>query len=206
MTTSSEDSPPEIEAWSGSPVVRGLDAVSELIGRGVAWLTVLMIGVGAFNAVARYVGRFGGVSLSSNALIETQWYLFAAIFLSAGAYTLKTDRHVRVDVLYARLSSRGRAFIDIAGIVLFLIPFAIAALVFSWPSVVESWRIRETSPDPGGLPRYPLKALLILGFLLLLGQAVVELLKRIDVLRGAAGLESRRRPPAPSEEGSDDRR
>lgn len=158
-----------------------------------------MIAFGAFNAVARYAGRFAGLSLSSNAFIEAQWYLFAAIFLLAAAYTLKSGRHVRVDVLYGRLPPRGRAVIDVVGYTLFLIPFAGAAILFSWPSVVESWRIREVSPDPGGLPRYPLKTLLIIGFVLLGLQAFAELARSVDILvRGDTPTD-----PEPSESGRD---
>ena len=125
------------------------------LGRLVAWLALLMITIGAYNAVARYLGRFIGFNLSSNAYLELQQYLFSALFLLAAAAVLCKDEHVRVDVLYGRLSSRGRSWIDLVGTLLFLIPFCTFALATAWPAVSNSWAIVENSPDPGGLPRYP---------------------------------------------------
>jgi TRAP-type mannitol/chloroaromatic compound transport system permease small subunit len=111
-----------------SPFVRAADAVSEYSGRAVRWLVAVMVLVGAFNAVARYLGRGTGVNLSSNAYIELQWYLFSIVFLLGVSYALKHDAHVRVDVLYGRLGPRGRAWIDLLGTVLFLIPFSVFML------------------------------------------------------------------------------
>lgn len=163
-----------------------IDRVNEWVGQLTLWLLGLMVLIGALNAVARYVGRFVGVNLSFNAAIEAQWYLFSLVFLLGAAYALRHDAHVRVDVLYGHLSLRTRAWIDLAGTVLFLIPFSIFMLVVSYPSVLASWRIREVSPDPGGLPRYPIKAVVLLAFALLLVQGVSELLKQVAILRGIA--------------------
>lgn len=171
------------------PLVRAIDRVSELTGQAVLWLVGVMVVLGAFNAVARYVTRWTDVSLSSNAYIEAQWYLFSIVFLLGAAYALRHDAHVRVDVFYGRLSPRGKAWVDLAGTVLFLLPFCVFMLVVSWPSVAASWRVREVSPDPGGLPRYPIKALILVAFALLLLQGVAEALKRVRVLRGAAVVE-----------------
>lgn len=171
------------------PFVRAIDRVSEATGRAVLWLVAVMVVLGAFNAVARYVSRWTGANLSSNAYIEAQWYLFAIVFLMGGAYALRHDAHVRVDVFYGRLSTRGKAWVDLLGTVLFLIPFCVFMLLVSWPSVAASWRVREVSPDPGGLPRYPIKAVILLAFALLLVQAVAEALKRVRVLRGAPAIE-----------------
>ena len=113
--------------------------------------------MGAFNAVARYLGKSIGLNLSSNAYIEAQWYLFSAVFLLGAAHTLQRDQHVRVDVLYGRLTARKKAWIDIIGTVCFLIPFCLFGLVISIPAVRNSWAVLEGSPDPGGLARYPLK-------------------------------------------------
>jgi TRAP-type mannitol/chloroaromatic compound transport system permease small subunit len=168
-----------------SPLVRAADAVSEYTGRAVRWLVAVMVLVGAFNAVARYLGRWTGVNLSSNAYIELQWYLFSLVFLLGVSYALKHDAHVRVDVLYGRLGARGRAWIDLLGTVLFLIPFSVFMLALSWPSVAASWRVREVSPDPGGLPRYPIKAVVLVAFVLLILQGVAEATRRVRVLRGA---------------------
>ncbi|GBD32325.1 hypothetical protein HRbin33_01289 [bacterium HR33] len=167
---------------------RAIDRLSETVGRAVIWLSLVMVLVGSFNTVARYAGRRFGTELASNAYIELQWYLFSLLFLLGAGYTLKYDRHVRVDVIYARLSERARAWIDLAGTIAFLIPFCVFGLVVSWPAVRNSWAILEGSPDPGGLPRYPIKTMILVSFFLLLLQGLAELVRRIAVLRGLAGL------------------
>jgi TRAP-type mannitol/chloroaromatic compound transport system permease small subunit len=169
-----------------SRISAAIDGLSERLGGWVGWLTLAMILVGAFNAVARYLGKFIGVNLSSNAYIEAQWYLFSAVFLLGAAHTLHRDQHVRVDVLYGRLSQRGKAWLDLAGTVLFLIPFCVFGLVISYPTVRNSWAVWEVSPDPGGLARYPIKTMMLVCFGLLLLQACSELIKRIRVLRGGS--------------------
>ena len=162
---------------------RRIDALTSFVGRCSSWLILAMALVGAYNAVVRYLGRFLGVSLSSNAYIELQWYMFSLVFLLGAAYALQKDSHVRVDVLYGRLSRRGRAWIDLLGTLLFLLPFSLFALWVSWPSVRSSWRVLETSPDPGGLPRYPIKSMILVCFFLLALQAVSELIKLVATLR-----------------------
>lgn len=164
-------------------VAATIDRITAGTGRIVGWLAVVMVVLGAFNAIARYLGRFTGRNLSSNAYLEAQWYLFSLIFLLGAAYALQRDAHVRVDVLFARFSDTVRAWINILGTIFLLIPFCIFVLWSSWPAVRNSWSIREVSPDPGGLPRYPLKAVILLCFLLLLLQAVSELIKEIRKLR-----------------------
>lgn len=161
-----------------------IDGISERSGRLVGWLTLAMVAIGAFNAVARYAGKTIGINLSSNAYIEGQWYLFSLIFLLGAAHTLQRDQHVRVDVLYGRLSKRSKAKIDLAGTILFLIPFCIFGLVICFPTVKNSWAVREVSPDPGGLPRYPIKSMMLVCFGLLLFQSISELFKRIETIRG----------------------
>jgi len=164
---------------------RFVDRANGALGRLVSWLCLGMILLGAFNAVARYLGRFTGMNLASNAYIEGQWYLFSLVFLLGAAYALQRDAHVRVDVLYGRLSVRGKAWLDLAGTVLFLVPFCIFAIAMSLPSVRASWAVLEGSPDPGGLPRYPIKTAVIVAFGLLLLQALSEGIKRVAVLTGA---------------------
>lgn len=166
-------------------VAAGIDRFTDVIGRVVAWLTLVMVLIAAFNAVARYAGRYLGVNLSSNAYLELQWYMFSVVFLLGAAYTLKQDAHVRVDVLYGRYSARTRAWIDTLGTLLLLLPFSGFMLWVSWPAVRNSWRIRETSPDPGGLARYPLKALLLACFVLLILQAISETIKNVQRLQQA---------------------
>ena len=116
-------------------------------------------------------------------LSELQWYLFSLIFLLGAAYALKDDAHVRVDVVYGRLRRKAKARINVIGSVLMLIPFCVFVLWVSWPSIRNSWIVREGSPDPGGLPRYPLKAVIIVAFALLVLQGISQLLKDVAVLR-----------------------
>ncbi|NKB88288.1 MAG: TRAP transporter small permease subunit [Acidobacteria bacterium] len=142
-----------------------------------------MVLIGAYNAVARYLGRGIGINLSSNAYLEAQWYLFSLVFLLGAAYTFKHDNHVRVDVLYGRLSRRGKTIINLIGTALFLLPFSIFSIWVSWPSVRNSWAVLEGSPDPGGLPRYPIKTMIIVAFVLLALQGVAELIRGVQLLR-----------------------
>lgn len=166
-----------------------IDRVNGALGRLVSWLALAMVLIGAGNAILRYLGRFARQNLTSNAALEAQWYLFAALFMLGAAATLKQDGHVRVDVMYGRVSPRVKAWIDIVGTVVFLIPFCTFALWVSWPSVAASWEVMEQSPDPGGLPRYPVKSLIIVSFWLLIFQGISELIKRIAFLRGADAAE-----------------
>lgn len=161
-----------------------IDRTNEWIGRIVYWLTLVMVLIGAYNALVRYLDRYTGLGLSSNTYIELQWYLYSLVFLLGAAYTLKHNAHVRVDVLFVRLSPRGRAWINLLGTILFLIPFCALVLWTSWPAVRNSWIVGEMSPDPGGLPRYPIKAVIPLAFLLLMIQGVSLAIKQVAVLRG----------------------
>ena len=164
-------------------MARIIDRVNEGVGALISWLALAMILIGAYNAIVRYLGRFMGWNLSSNLYIELQWYLFSLVFLLGAAFTLKRDAHVRVDVFYGRLSSRGQAWIDLLGSALFLIPFCVFALWVSWPTVANSWAIREVSSDPGGLPRYPIKTAILVSFALLLLQGFSQLIHKIAFLR-----------------------
>lgn len=156
-----------------------LDGLGARIGKAVSWLILVMVLIGAYNALARYGGRYVGVELSSNSLLEAQWYLFSVVFLLCAPWTLKVDEHVRVDVFYGRLSKRGKAWVNLLGAVALLVPFSLLAIVFSWPGIIESWEIREQSPDPGGLPRYPLKSVVLVAFVLLIIQGLSEILKQV---------------------------
>jgi TRAP-type mannitol/chloroaromatic compound transport system permease small subunit len=165
-------------------LARGIDALNRSVGRAAAWLSFAMVLMGAFNALARYFDRAAGGGLSSNAWVEGQWYLFSLMFLLGAPYALRAGAHVRVDVFYGRLPARGRHWIDLLGGILFTIPFCVFALWISWPAVHESWVIREGSPDPGGLPRWPIKAVIPVAFALLLLQGLSETLKRAAILLG----------------------
>ena len=166
-------------AWA-----RLIDALTERIGRGAIWLVLVATVISAGNALVRY-----GLGESSNAWLEIQWYLFGAMFLLAAGYTLKHDGHVRIDILYARFGARGRAWIDLVGGVLFLLPMALLLAWLAWPMFVDAWATGETSPDAGGLLRWPVKLLLPLGFALLALQGFAEIIKRIGVLSGHRSAE-----------------
>jgi len=160
-----------------------LGRIADALGVAVGWMVLAMVLVGAFNAVARYLGRYVGVQLSSNALVDLQWYLFSLVFLLGASYALRRDAHVRVDVLYGRLSTRAKAGIDLVGTIVFLLPFCAFGLVFCFPSVQSSLSVWEQSPDAGGLPRWPIKLSLLAGFALLAVQGVAQLCQHAaDVL------------------------
>lgn len=176
--------------------VAAVDRLTEASGRALRWLVLAMTLVGAYQAVARYLGRPLGVNLTSNAGNELQWYLYSALFLLGGAYALRHDAHVRVDVWYARWPARRRALLDLAALLLFVLPFALLVVGLSWRSVAASWALGEWSSDPGGLPRAPVKTLVPLAFALLTLQAVAEAVRRWLVLRGRVTPEA----AAPREE------
>jgi TRAP-type mannitol/chloroaromatic compound transport system permease small subunit len=163
----------------GLQFARGIDALNEAVGRGVKWLVLIATLISAGNASLRY-----GFDLSSNAWLELQWYLFALIFLLGAGYTLKHNGHVRIDVIYGRLSTRVQAWIDLFGSLLFLLPVAGLMAWFSWSMFVEAWSIQEVSADSGGLLRWPIKLALPLGFGLLFLQGVSESIKRAGMLAG----------------------
>jgi TRAP-type mannitol/chloroaromatic compound transport system permease small subunit len=179
---------------------RSMGRINDSIGAALRWLAVLMVLLGAYNALARYLTPALGVPLSSNALNEAQWYIFTLIFLLGSAYALRHDVHIRVDVLFARLSDRSKALLDIGGTVLFLIPFCVLMLWVTWGPVRNSWMVREVSPDPGGLPRYPIKAVILLAFALLLLQGVALIIERLAIVRGV--LPPAALAPLPSERDS----
>jgi TRAP-type mannitol/chloroaromatic compound transport system permease small subunit len=166
---------------------RLFDALNERIGRAVLWLVLGATTISAVNAVARY-----GLGRSSNAWLEAQWYLFAAIFLLGAGYTLRHNGHVRIDVIYGRLSARARAWIDLLGGALFLLPLCALMVWLAWPGLIESLRVGETSPDAGGLIRWPVRLLIPLGFALLGLQGLSEIIKRIAFLRGQGELPQER--------------
>lgn len=158
---------------------RTIDALTEAIGRITVWLVLLVALLSAGNAIMRY-----GFSYSSNAYLEAQWYMFSLIFLLGGAYALKHNAHVRIDLISGRFSKRTQAWIDVVGTVLFLLPMAVGVIYLSWPWAKSSLLGNEMSPDVGGLPRWPIKLALPLGFALLTLQGISELIKRIAYLTG----------------------
>jgi TRAP-type mannitol/chloroaromatic compound transport system permease small subunit len=169
-----------------------IDRGIETIGGVLNWIVVITIVVGFYNVSARYVGRFIGLTLASNAYIELQWYLFSLIFCLGFAYILKHGSNVRVDFLYARWSQKRQALVDFLGTVFFLLPFcimgmyvAINPVLLSWGRLPDgSWSSWEMSPDADGLPRAPIKTMIIVAFMLLFVQGISQAIKYFAVLMG----------------------
>lgn len=160
-------------------VSAGIDAVNDRIGRSAYWLILVAVLVSAGNATIRYL-----VGDSSNAWLELQWYLFSAVFLLCAGYTLLHHQHVKIDIVYLRLSRRTQLWIDIGGTVLFLLPMAFIVMWLSWPVFVEAFKSGEVSGNTGGLTLWWARLLVPVGFLLLLLQGISELIKRIAILCG----------------------
>jgi TRAP-type mannitol/chloroaromatic compound transport system permease small subunit len=169
---------------------RLIDRISGRAGVLCEYLILIVCFISAGNAFMRYA-----ISYSSNAYLEIQWYLFGVIVLLGGSYALLRNEHVRVDVVYSALSDRGRIFIDIIGIILFLIPMAFTMTFLSWPFFVRSFLSGEVSMNAGGLILWPIKFVLPLGFFLLLLQALSELIKRFAALQGLVKLETKYEKP-----------
>jgi TRAP-type mannitol/chloroaromatic compound transport system permease small subunit len=175
-----------------------IDRVNDVIGRLVRWLVLAMIAIGVWNVIARdmvpwldqkfsFSPEFsnGLANLSSNAFIEAQWYLFDLLFLLGVAYVIQSDRHVRVDLLYKDYTPKRKALINLLGTIFFLIPFDLVIMYYSWGFVMRSWRDQEVSPNPGGLAVYPIKTMIVVGFTLLLLQAISEIIKNVQRLQGS---------------------
>lgn len=159
-----------------------IDTLNEHIGRWTGWLVPLMVLIGSWNVFGRFGGQALGRNLTSNGLIEAQWYLYDLIFLLGAGYTLKHNRHVRVDVFYGNWSPRTRAIVNLLGTLFFLVPFCLFVIVVSTRFVMLSWAIFEQSPDPSGLPRYPIKTMIIVCYVLLLLQGIAEAIKSVLTL------------------------
>ena len=166
-----------------------VDAITRALARFAGVLIVALILVGAFNAILRTVDAEFGTGLSSNRWLELQWYLFSIAFLLGGPWALSVGAHVRVDVLHERFPRKVAAWIDLLGTLFLLLPFCTFAMWACWDAVLESWRIREMSNDPDGLPRYPIRTVPLIAFALLWLQGLAEIVKRIGFLRGAGGEE-----------------
>jgi TRAP-type mannitol/chloroaromatic compound transport system permease small subunit len=158
---------------------RAIDRFSEFIGRWVAWLVLAAVLISAANAIVRKA-----FNTSSNAYLEIQWYLFAAVFLLAAGYTMLRQGHVKIDVISGRFSKRTQIWIDVIGLVFFVFPLVWTVIHLSVPLVIRAYVMNEYSSNAGGLIRWPVFALLPLGFLFLGIQALSELIKRIAFLRG----------------------
>jgi TRAP-type mannitol/chloroaromatic compound transport system permease small subunit len=164
-------------------ISRIIDSINEFIGRLSYWLVLFMVLIGVWNVLGRYLGRFIGQNLTSNGLIEIQWYLFDLVFLLGAAYALKYDDHVRVDLFYKNQSRKIKALINIIGVFLFLVPLCGMIIYYSWGTIVNSWKIWEMSPDPGGLPRYPIKTMIIVSMVMLIFQGISEAIKNLAIIK-----------------------
>jgi TRAP-type mannitol/chloroaromatic compound transport system permease small subunit len=173
---------------------RGVDWLTERIGRSVYWLLLVAVLISTVNAIVRKA-----FNLSSNAYLEAQWYLFAAMFMLGAGYVFLHDQHVRIDVISGKLSRRAQVWIDVVGIVVFLIPLCAFLAWTAMPSVMKAWNTQEVSANPGGLIRWPLYALVPIGFSLLALQSLSELFKRIGFLTGA-GPDPHAKPEVTDEE------
>lgn len=171
---------------------RGMDRVAEFLGRISIYLILVLVAIGFYNVVARYVGRFIGQNLSSTRLLELQWYIYSVLFFLIFAYNMKHDVNVRVDILYARWSAKRQAWVNLLGMLFFVVPLAIIGIWMTITPVLQSWGQLpngtfgpwEMSPDPDGLPRAPIKSFIIVAFALLLLQAFAQIIKYAAIITG----------------------
>ncbi|MEO8179007.1 MAG: TRAP transporter small permease subunit [Deltaproteobacteria bacterium] len=163
---------------------RGIDWISTQLAVIANWLVLLACLVSAGNATLRYIFHIG-----STGWLEIQWYMFAGMVLLGAPYTLLLNEHVRVDLMYSLASPRARLWIDVFGILVFLLPMCVLLMYFTWPWFVGSWSIGEVSPNAGGLIRWPVKLLLPVGFCWMAMQGISELIKRVASLLGVIEAE-----------------
>ncbi len=158
---------------------RGIDAFTRWTGKRLAWLILIAVMVSAVNAIVRKV-----FDTSSNSWLELQWVLFSAVFLLCSPWTLLDNEHIRIDVVNQMMPKRVRDSIDVIGHIFFLLPLTIIMIVTGVPFFLNSFEINEQSGNAGGLPQWPAKSLIMIGFAFLLVQGLSELIKRIAVMRG----------------------
>jgi TRAP-type mannitol/chloroaromatic compound transport system permease small subunit len=158
---------------------RAIDTVNGYAGRSLSWLVLVAVLVSTVNAIVRKA-----LGVSSNAWLELQWVLFSIIVLVGAAWTLLDNEHIRIDIVNNLLPARVRSIIDLIGHIFFLLPFTIVMLVTSLPFFLASFSINEQSQNAGGLPQWPAKSLIFIGFACLFMQAVSELIKRVATMRG----------------------
>jgi len=160
-------------------ISKAIDAINDRFGKLANWMVLAACLISAGNAMSRYA-----FDLSSNAWLEIQWYLFAAIVMLGASFTLKMNEHVRVDILYTFLSERGKEWLDLIGTAVFLVPSMFVIAWYSWPFFMQSWNVQEISGNAGGLIRWPVKILVPRGFTLVGLQGISEIIKRAAALHG----------------------
>ena len=160
------------------PLTRAIDRLNTWIGKHLAWLILAAVIVSSVNAVVRKV-----FDTSSNAWLELQWVLFSIVFLMCSPWTLLHNEHIRIDIVNSLLPKQLRNTIDVVGHALFLLPWCLIMVITSVPFFWRSWSIDEQSGNAGGLPQWPAKSLVMIGFTLLLLQALSELTKRLAIMR-----------------------
>ena len=160
-------------------VSRGIDAFTRWVGKRLAWLILVAVVVSALNAIVRK-----SFDTSSNSWLELQWVLFSVVFLLCSSWTLLDNEHIRIDIVNNMLPKRVRDSIDVIGHAFFLIPLTFVMIITGGPFFMRSVEINEQSGNAGGLPQWPAKSLVIIGFTMLLAQGISELIKRIAVMRG----------------------
>ncbi len=158
---------------------RGIDAFTRWVGKRLAWLILVAVVVSALNAIVRK-----SFDTSSNSWLELQWVLFSIVFLLCASWTLLDNEHIRIDIINNMLPKRVRDSIDVIGHAFFLIPLTFVMIITGGPFFMRSVEINEQSGNAGGLPQWPAKSLIIIGFTMLLVQGISELIKRIAVMRG----------------------
>jgi len=158
---------------------RGIDAFTRWTGKRLAWLILVAVVVSALNAIMRK-----SFDISSNSWLELQWVLFSIVFLLCSPWTLLDNEHIRIDIVNNMFSKRGRDIIDVIGHAFFLMPLCIVMIITGGPFFMRSVEVNEQSGNAGGLPQWPAKSLIIIGFVFLLVQGISELIKRIAVMRG----------------------
>jgi TRAP-type mannitol/chloroaromatic compound transport system permease small subunit len=158
---------------------RTIDKLSLWIGKAASWLILAAVVVSSVNAIIRKL-----FDVSSNAWLELQWVLFSAVFMLCAAWTLLANEHVRIDILSSFFPRRLRNCVEILGHAVFLLPLCVIMLVTSLPFFLNSARINEQSASAGGLPQWPAKSLIFIGFALLFAQGISELIKRFAIMRG----------------------
>jgi TRAP-type mannitol/chloroaromatic compound transport system permease small subunit len=156
-----------------------IDAINTQIGKWVAWAILAAVVVSAVNATVRKV-----FDMSSNSWLELQWVLFSAVFLLCASWTLRDNEHIRIDIVNNHLPRGLRNTIELIGHAFFLLPLTIIILVTSIPFFTGSFAINEQSTNAGGLPQWPAKSLIMIGFAMLLAQCISELIKRVAIIQG----------------------